>query len=124
MSDLQSNARFFEAKITRHSKVAGCTRLKLPNEDEYVYRIERRDGLPPLQVYVSGAYEYGEGDYHARPSIIHAGDFILVDQFTRSAESHKAVVKTARNDRIGIGALTKLYGALNFHDVWTYEKRE
>jgi hypothetical protein len=124
MSDVKSNARYFETNITKHSKVAGCTRLKLLNEDEYVYRIERKDGLPSLHVHVSGAYEYGKGDYDARPTVLRAGDFILVDQFTRSEHSHRAVIATARRDGIGIGPLVKLYGALNFRDVSKYEKGE
>lgn len=118
MAQLQSLVCYFENNISKHNRVERCERRLSANEDEYIYEIHRKDNLPPVRVYISDAYEYGAGDYTARPGVLKAGDFILVDSFGPGADT--TVVEQARHDCIGVGPFRKLFGALNSHDIWKY----
>ena len=121
MSRLSSLISFFEKVMQEHSQVSGCVRLKSSAEDEYVYEITRRNDLPPVRVHVSGAYEYGLGDYIARPREIKAGDFVVTSSFGGTIEPMARA--RAQSERIGLGQVQDLMGALNYRHVWKYEKK-
>jgi hypothetical protein len=115
---LQQLVAAFVDRIGIHSKYANCKRLPSLNEDEYLYEVQRNASLPPVIVYISGAYEFGSDDYAARPKVLKSGGFILVTQYGPGAD--KAIIEAARRDRVGIGNLTKLFGALNCHEPSRY----
>jgi hypothetical protein len=100
-----------------HSCVASYTRLAV--DEEFLYRIQRKSGLPPVVVHLSDAYEYGLAEYLARPRQIGEGDFIIIARPEARAVAH-SVIQSGRDDKIGIGKIGKLMGALNSHTVWTY----
>ena len=118
MSNLRSNISFFEQRMQEHGCVERCERLLTTDEDEYVYEIARTEGRPRVGVYIADAYEYGLADYLARPRRLSAGDFILI--FSFGPEIRHDVIERARQDRIGLGNIGKLMGALNLTDVWKY----
>lgn len=95
--------------MREHSRVANFQRL--PVENEFVYRIARKDDLRPLKVFLSDAYWFGLPEYLARPKEIEWGDFILVARPEANFDSSL----WARNpkDGIGIGKLAHFMGALN-----------
>jgi hypothetical protein len=107
---------FFNARMAEHSRVSLHTRT--PRADEYVFEIQRKDGLPTINVHVSDAYDYGLVDYLARPKQIGRGDFILIVR--PEARFDRSLIERARKDGIGIGMIGKLMGALNLEDVYKY----
>jgi hypothetical protein len=121
MSRLASLISFFERVMQEHSRVSRCVRLQSTAEDEYVYEITRKGDLPPVRVHVSGAYEYTLGDYVARPKEIKAGDFVVTSSFGGRIEG--AARARAQSERIGLGQVQELMGALNYRQVWKYEKK-
>jgi hypothetical protein len=56
---------FFEARMSKHSRVERYTRM--PIADEYVYTIERKGGFGSVNVFLSDAYRFGRADYVPRP---------------------------------------------------------
>jgi hypothetical protein len=122
VSDLRSHVSYFEKRMQEHSCVERCERLLTGNEDEYIYELSRTEGRPPVRVHIVDTYEYGMADYLARPRQIRAGDFILVVSF--GPELSHAVIERARADRIGMGDVRRLMGALNWSEVWKYRPPE
>jgi hypothetical protein len=118
MRRIDSLRQFFESNIRGHSCVAGCVRLKTPNEDEFIYEITRKHDLPTVRVCLSDAYEYGSDSYAVRPREIGPSDFILVNSFVPGSDS--VTIEKARNDKLAIGPWGKLKGALNFPELWKY----
>ena len=115
---------FFEQRMATHSQVERCTRL--PVKDEYVYELLRKDGKPRVIVFLSDAYSYGLPDYVSRPKIVGTNSFILIAR--PEAGFDAALVARAKNDKIGIGGIGKMMGAINYNRVYEYqttnEKRE
>jgi len=105
---------FFEARMTKHSRVERFTRMLIA--DEYVYAIERTDGFGSVNVFLSDAYRFGRADYVGRPNQITRGDFILIAR--PEADFDVSLVERARKNGIGIGKIGKLMGALNYKSVW------
>jgi hypothetical protein len=112
--------RFFVERMEGHSAVEQCTEQN--DGDEIIFEIRRKNDLPPLLVYLSDAYDYGFGEYLARPRSLKKGDFILVAD--PNANWDASLAESAREDKIGIGKIGKLMGALNLNKVWTYETPE
>jgi hypothetical protein len=116
-TDLKSSVlAFFTSRMAEHSKVESYNRL--PIEEEYIFELVRRDGLPTMRVHVSDAYDYGSVDYLSRPRQLWRGDFILIAR--PEARFDHALIEEARNDGIGIGMIGKLMGALNFKEPCKY----
>ncbi len=107
--------------MQEHSRVSRCVRLQSSAEDEYVYEIIRKGDLSSVRVHVSAAYEYTLGDYIARPREIKAGDFIVTSSFGGHIEP--AASARAQSERIGLGQVQELMGALNYRQVWKYQKK-
>src|ERR1700687_3915501 len=92
---------FFTRKMSEYSRVKNYTRL--PIAYEYIYKIERKDGLPDVNVLLSDAYRFGMADYLGCPSYIGRGDFILIAR--PEAGFDRAVAEKAKEDGIGIGQI-------------------
>lgn len=111
---------FFDSQMDGHSCVETYTRL--PVEDEIVFEIQRKNGLPPINVHASDAYRYDFADFASRPKEIRRGDFILIAR--PEATFDPALVAIAREECMGIGMFIKFKGALNYRNVWEYRSRE
>lgn len=107
---------FFTAKMDEHSRVNSYSRIVV--EEEYIFEIQRRDGLANMKVHVSDAYDYGLVDYLARPKQIGRGDFILIAR--PEATFDHSLIERARTDGIGIGMIGKFMGALNLQEPHRY----
>jgi hypothetical protein len=110
---------FFEKKMADHNRVRKWTRLQVA--DEFIYFVERSDALLPLNVFLSDAYSFGRADFLGRPRNIKAGDYILIARPEASYGS-PAFYEELQNGKIGIGKIGELMGALNYPNVWEYEK--
>jgi hypothetical protein len=109
--------------MASHSRVNHCTRIAVA--DEYIYKIERTDGLKPVRVFLSDAYRYGYADYLGRPAQIKRGDFILIAK--PEAAFDVDLSERIRQDGIGIGKIGRLMGSLNVANICDYvspEERE
>lgn len=112
--------RFFTERMQEHSEVLSLTNI--PAEEDWLFRIERNRGRPPVIVHMSDAYFYGDMEYMARPSCLGGGDFILIAR--PEAHYSEDLVGTARKDKIGLGKIGKLMGALRHEKLWLYKDRE
>lgn len=116
MSTLSAgNVTFFLERMESHNKVEACNRIN--DDTEYLFEIIRKGELPSIVVHLSDAYRYGTWEYLSHPKRIRRGDFIVVGGF---AALDASVVELARKDKIGLGGIGKLMGALNVRRVWEY----
>lgn len=111
---------FFRDRMVEHSKVIKIVQLDI--DTEYVFHVVRIAGLPDINVHLSDAYRYTLYDYYAKPYAIREGDFILIAR--PEAEFDNNLVALAAKDKIGIGSIRKLMGALNRREVWKYHEPE
>jgi hypothetical protein len=107
---------FFKERMRDHSCVESFSQVE--EVGEIVFRINRKRGLPPVNVHLSDTYRYGLGEYLARPRSIGRGDFILIAAY--AGEFDEGLVTRAWKEGIGIGRIGKLMGALNKESVWDY----
>jgi hypothetical protein len=112
--------RFFVERMEGHSVVEQC--IQQNAGAEIIFEIQRKNDLPSLLVHLSDAYDYGLGEYLAHPRSLGHGDFILIAD--PNADWDESLVERARKDKIGIGKIGKLMGALNLRNVWAYETPE
>ena len=103
----------------QHRKVASL--VDISDEDNFIVRVERH-GLPAINVHLSDAYCYTEAEFLSRPASIQRGDFILVAKPEGSVTTE--ALQHARAERIGVGQIGRLMGALNYPEVWSYQPPE
>jgi hypothetical protein len=104
--------QFFERRMQEHSAVLSF-RL-LPNDNEIIYEIRRRNFGDTIRVWLSDQYNFGESDFNNRPREIRAGDYILIAR----PEAHGGDYS---EDKIRIGKLADFMGALTKRQMWKYE---
>ncbi len=112
--------KFFRERMEEHSKVRRFTEIQ--HENDILYEIERVAELPSLVVQLSDAYRYTLQDYYSKPMSLGKGDFILIAR--PEADYDVDIVSVAAKDKIGIGKIGTLLGALNRKNVWQYQPKE
>lgn len=112
--------KFFKEKMRSHSKVLSCD--ELPNNDEIIYKVNRIEGLSVVHIHLSDSYRYTKYDYWARPKLLKQGDFILIAKPEASYDLE--IEKLAKKDKIGIGKIGVLLGALNSKNIWQYRPKQ
>lgn len=108
--------KFFKERMSEHSRVHSFAEIQ--DDNDILYRIEQVGELPDLTVHLSDAYRYTLHDYYCKPSVLGAGDFILIAR--PEADFGEEMVGIAARDRIGIGQIRKFMGALHQKGVWSY----
>lgn len=106
--------KFFRERMDDHSKVRRYTEIQ--DAKDILYEIERVNELPSLVVHLSDAYRYTLQDYYSKPRSLGKGNFILIAR--PEAEYDVDIVSIAAKDKIGIGKIGTLLGALNRKNVW------
>lgn len=115
--------RFLEEALDRHTKVNSWERIDHPaNDNDFIYRVKRTDGLSDIIIHASDEYTYSLTDYFQRPKQIQKGGFILIAR--PEADYDKAIVEIASQDMISIGMFGALMGALYIEMHWTYVPKE
>jgi hypothetical protein len=104
--------QFFEARMQEHPLVEAFRRL--PNDDEIIYEIRRKRYGDTIRVWLSDHYHYTEMDFYNRPKEIKAGDYILIARPEAQDGAYS-------QDKIRVGKLGDLMGALTKRQMWTYE---
>jgi hypothetical protein len=107
---------FFEDRMRSHTIVATHKRLYI--EGEFVYEIKRIKFQDTLRVWLSDAYYFTEMGYYNRPAELQAGDYILIAKPEGGGGVDKNLIRT---EKIGVGKMAELLGALNVRQMWTYE---
>lgn len=105
-----------------HSCVASWE--PLDNEDDYLYRITRTQGMPDVHVHLTDAYQYSRAEYLARPAEVMRRNSFIILGLPHAYPAGLNLTDEARRDGVGIGKIGKFMGALNSRDVSTYEALE
>ena len=105
--------KFFEARMDEHSIVESWRRIA--NKDEYIYEIKRSRYGDIINIWLCDAYLLTELEYLSRPREIKSGDYILI------ARPEAGGSGSDLKNKIGIGKIGELMGALNVKKIWTYE---
>ena len=92
----------------------------ISNDENYIYRLTRNNDMGDVVVLISDVYHYSEFDYFSKPSELNAGGFILIakpeSDFPVDVQDHMI------EEKVIIGKLGILLGALRINEFWTYEK--
>ncbi|MBK9051005.1 MAG: hypothetical protein IPL78_08840 [Chloroflexi bacterium] len=101
--------------MKEHSRVVNSSVIR--HDSDILYRIERISPLPEVIVHLSDSYLYTLHDYHSKPSMLKAGDFILIAR--PEAKFTEEAIRIAARDKIGIGKIGGLLSALHRKDMRT-----
>ena len=114
--DLHYSIRpFIERALTNHSAVKEIK--DITTDDYFAYRIKRNFGLSDIVVVLSDAYYFGDSVTEDRMEIFKDGGFYLI-----ARPEAKGFEENIPEEKIGIGQIGKLLGALNREEFWTYER--
>lgn len=113
--DLHYSIRpFIERALNNHNAVESIEQIAL--DDFYAYKVNRRRGMTSLIVVLSDDYYFGEASLQNKPNILKDGGFFLIAKPEASGFQGNQPF-----EKLGIGKLAKLLGALNKEDFWNYE---
>jgi hypothetical protein len=108
--------QFIEQRISEHSAIDSW--IRLPYEEEFIYRISRIRYEDQVLVWLADQYLFTDMDYYNRPRQLRPGDYILI---AKPEATSRVSIKLIRQYRIGVGKLGIFMGALNRRNMWTYE---
>lgn len=112
--DLHYSIRpFIENALRNHAAVKSIEPIEM--EKFYAYKIIRNRGLSELIVVLSDDYYFGDAALQAKPSILKDGGFFLIAR--PEASGFQGNIP---KEKLGLGKLRKLLGALNKEDFWNY----
>ncbi|WP_419803238.1 hypothetical protein [Mucilaginibacter sp.] len=109
---------FIKDKIEFHQDVISVTDIS--TNEHYMFRITRRNGMRDIVVLLDDGYHFSEFDYYSKPSDLNEGGFILIARPESTISDYLRQHEPA--DKIIIGKLGILLGALRKDEFWTYEK--
>jgi hypothetical protein len=110
-----STKGFLESMLGSHSAVESFRALDHCNYEV----IRRRDLGPKVSLCLTGKYLFSASDYYdARKANSLITCIVLASAWNRYTSDAKS---TAKNDHVGLFTMKELAGALNMHDLWTYE---
>ena len=104
---------FFMARMKDHSSVT-CIE-DISTDEFYIYKLFRTGDLSPVIVYLSDAYEFTDAEFLARPKKPRPDYILIALPHASGPES-----KTCRKEKVGIGKIRALMGALNKRNLWEY----
>jgi hypothetical protein len=105
---------FIERALMNHFAV-GWFEL-IDNEEYYIYKVYRKRGMSEVIVVLSDDYYFASASLQNKPAILKDGGFFLIARPEASGfEGNEPL------EKLGIGKLGKLLGALNREDFWNYE---
>lgn len=113
--DLHYSIRpFIERALMNHSAVKSIQ--SLDSNDFFAYKIQRNFGMSDLVVVLSDDYNFNHYSYINKPDLLSKGGFFLV-----ARPEARCFERNEINDKITVGKIGRLLGALNTNDFWTYE---
>ena len=113
--DLHYSIRpFIERALMNHSAVKSIQ--SLDSNDFFAYKIQRNFGMSDLIVVLSDAYNFNHYSYANKSDLLSQGGFVLV-----ARPEARCFERNEINDKITVGKIGRLLGALNTNEFWTYE---
>lgn len=105
---------FIEQALNSHFFVE---KFELVDNDEYyIYRVKRKHGMSDVIVVLSDDYYFSTASLQSKPKILKNGGFFLIARpEAKGFEGNKPL------EKLGVGKIGKLLGALNKEDFWNYE---
>lgn len=103
---------FIENALISHNAVESIEFIEL--EDFYAYEVYRK-AMSSLIVVLSDDYYFGSSSLYNKPNILNNGGFFLIARPEASG-----IEKNLPEEKLGVGRLGKLLGALNREDFWNY----
>lgn len=112
--DLHYSIRpFIEKALKNHQVVEDIKPIKI--DDYFAYEIIRKR-MKNVIVVLSDDYFLGESSIQNKPEILKEGGFFL-----KARPEGGGIEESIPQERLGIGRIGKLLGALNIEDFWNYE---
>jgi hypothetical protein len=105
---------FIERVLMNHMAVKEIEKIEL--NDFYAYRIKRNFNLSDLIVVLSDDYYFGSSSLQNKPEILKNGGFFLI-----ARPEANGIEESDIGQKLGIGKIGKLLGALNKEEYWEYE---
>lgn len=109
---------FFKERLDRHQAVESYDDIS--NGDSYIYNVKRTSGRSNIIILLSDCYHYSEFDYLSKPSELDEGGFILIAKPEASFSDETQINEL--EDKVIIGKIGILLGALNKDEYWKYTK--
>ena len=103
---------YIEDALNSHNAVECIESIEL--DDFYAYEVKRRN-MSSLIVVLSDDYYFGSSSLYNKPDILKNGGFFLIARPEASG-----IEKNIPQEKLSIGKLGKLLGALNREDYWNY----
>jgi len=110
---------YWEKALNSHSNVSSWD--KLDDSNDYIYRIKRVRGKDIL-VLASDCYEYSLSDFFTRNDLIGQGAMIYMAK--PESKYDLEVADVAKQERVTIGMLGEILGALNLDAHWNWESKD
>jgi hypothetical protein len=109
---------FVTSRIQSHTFVKNIEDIS--TAEHYIYKVSRSKGLCDVIIFISDAYYFGDFDYLSKPEELDNGGIILIAK----PEAHFPDDSQTNyiDDKIIIGKIGVLLGALRIAEYWTYEK--
>lgn len=112
--DLHYSIRpFIERALSNHQAVKEI--INIDTDDFYAYRLKRNFGMSDVIVVLSDDYYFGSTSLLSKPNLLNKGGFFLI---ARPEASDYEINK--ENEKLSVGKIGKLLGALNQEEFWTY----
>lgn len=105
---------FIEKALNSHNIVESLQMIE--DDDFYIYLIKRKRGLSDLFVMLSDDYNFNDYSLITRHNILKNGGFILLARPEATYDGNNNL-----ENKLGIGKIGKLLGALNQNDFWNYQ---
>lgn len=109
---------FVKKRMENHQNVLKI--VDISTNEYYMFNLIRSYGLRDVVVLISDCYHFSEFDYHSKPVELNNGGFILIAKPESSFTSE--LQNDFKQDKIIIGRIGILLGALRIDRFWTYEK--
>jgi hypothetical protein len=109
---------FIKNKLEYHSAVKDIKDIS--SNEYYMFKLTRRGGMRDVVLLLEDSYYYSEFSYLSKPIELNDGGFILVAK-PEAAFSPETQVNY-EEDKIIIGKIGILLGALNMDKFWEYRK--
>lgn len=105
---------FIEKALNNHNAVEKLEKIEI--DDFYAYKITRRRGLSSLIVVLSDDYYFNSESIQKKPAILKDGGFFL-----KARPEGGGIEESIPEEKLGLGKIGKLLGAINKEDFWNYE---
>ncbi len=101
----RSHINFCRERLDNHSNVESCD--EVPDSTECILKVVRKDNSKTLIVHLASAYEYTLAEYLVRPE---ETNFVVLVPHSIAIDGD--VAAQAKKDRVDIGHIRELMGAL------------